>query len=63
MLYMLGTMGIFSSYYTLHHRTVFQSLVKSAHESGLEEVVVTEAEYQTSMDRKGYQFEWKEQTI
>jgi hypothetical protein len=60
MLYMLGTMGIFSSYYTLHHRTVFQSLVKSAHESGLEEVVVTEAEYRAiQWIEKDTEFEWK----
>jgi hypothetical protein len=60
MLYMLGTMGIFSSFYTLHHRTVFQSLVKSAHESGLEEVVVTEAEYRAiQWIEKDTEFEWK----
>jgi len=60
MLYMLGTMGIFSSYYTLHHRTSFQSWVKSAEQSELEEVVLTEAEFKgIQWIEEDTEFEWK----
>ncbi|HQQ97959.1 MAG TPA: hypothetical protein PLX35_11880 [Cyclobacteriaceae bacterium] len=60
MLYMVGTMGIFSSYYTLHHRTAFQSWVKSVKKSGMEEVIVSEAEYQQiQWIEKDTEFEWK----
>lgn len=60
MLYMVGTMGIFSSYYTLHHRTTVQSRVKSAGESALEVVILTEAEYQNiQWIDKETEFEWK----
>ncbi len=59
LLYLVGTMGIFSSYYTLHHRTAFQTQVKQERHSGIEELIFSEADFariQWMEDQK--EFEW-----
>ena len=58
-LYAIGTLGVFSSYYTLYHRQVFQAQVKEAREDRLEKLHFTEGAYKAiQWIEVELEFEW-----
>jgi len=60
LLYVAGTMGIFSSYYTAYHRSVVRVEVKSAPEEGLVQLSFSEMEFNNiAWTEENTEFEWK----
>ncbi len=60
MIYLAGTLGVFTSYYTFYHRTFFQQSVKASGDSDLLCLVFTDQEYEAiDWIEDKTEFEWK----
>jgi hypothetical protein len=59
LLYLVGTMGIFSTYYTVHHRTAFQAQVRQEQHPGTLELVFSESDFaRIQWIEEQTEFEW-----
>ena len=60
LIYAMGTVGVFSAYYTCYHRLDFQVKVKEIKDADLQKIVFTEKEYQSlQWVELETEFEWQ----
>ena len=60
LIYAMGTVGVFSAYYTCYHRLDFQVKVKENKDADLQKIVFTEKEYQSiQWVELETEFEWQ----